>query len=287
VNTSWLCSCLLAVTIQAATPFPLQLAEASGEWTARSMEYSLGAGVNLRLVVSPLQGQDRFYVFSSSHTTTPAAARVELKERLIASFHAYRIVDLTEAVTSHFGYEGTELRFSLVDDVQGKDCVLFVFAESEESWGVLYSKVSEAKTPIGRSPFAVLTRRPIPKAGVVELEPYRVSSAPFTAFPISLQITRHPISNQVMKVVVTEVPAGSTTEQVGVKVGDEIMAIDGRAARDFRGGVTKGSELGKIFLNRRYGDRVNLDLISAETKTAFTVTLQIPSLLDAMSRTPR
>jgi hypothetical protein len=251
------------------------------------MEYPLGAGIDLRLVVSPLQGQDRFYVFSSSYTTTAADARDELKKQLIASFHAYRLMDLTEFGTSHFGYEGSEVRFRLIDDVQSRDCVLFVFAAGGENWGVLYVKVSGDKAPFRQSPFAVFTRRPIPKAGVVELEPYRVSSAPFTAFPISLQISRRPISNQVTRIVVTEVPAGSTTEKVGVKVGDEIVAIDGRVARDFRGGVTKGSELGKIFLNRRYGDRVDLDLVSADTKTRFAVTLQIPPLLDVMSQKAR
>ena len=112
------------------------------------------------------------------------------------------------------------------------------------------------------APFAILRKKDPAASDVVEMAPFVAANTPVTSFPIGLSVTADPLTGRVAKILVNEVPPGSTTERAGIKVGDEIISINHRKTRDFAVGLGKTSELGLIFLNRDLGDEVMLEILS-------------------------
>ena len=122
--------------------------------------------------------------------------------------------------------------------------------------------------------FSLLHKNAPQPPGVVALAPVRVKGVPVSDFPISLEVIRNPAGDRVERIVVSDVPAESAIEQAGVRVGDAIVAIDGRKTEDFAAGLGKDDELGRIFLNRTPGDTVKLEIQPADAGKPFSVTLR-------------
>jgi len=271
------CSAVCATAI-AASSLPIEFHDTTGEWNPAYLQHAVAPNIELEMLVSHRGGKERIYVFSSQKGDNASDAPTRFAHALKSSFDTYRSNHFTEQDRTALGFSGRELLFDLVNPKQAVECRLFAFSEGNRSWAVMQT----TDEPPLRSPaFAPLRKNRAPPAGVVKLEPYRVKSNPLTSFPIGLEIRRGRLTNQVEEIFVLEVPPGSTTEQAGVKPGDLIISINGRKAQEFRGGVSSGTELGKIFLNRSPGHFVELELIAADSHQPYSATLRIPTFYES------
>jgi C-terminal processing protease CtpA/Prc len=109
----------------------------------------------------------------------------------------------------------------------------------------------------------------------VALRPFRVKDDPITGFPVSFNVESNPATARIARIIVAEVPPDSVTAQAGVKVGDEVIAINGRKTQEFAIGMGKNSELGQIFLNRDPGDEVTLEVRTPGAAKSRKVTISV------------
>ncbi len=93
---------------------------------------------------------------------------------------------------------------------------------------------------------------PIPLPAVV------VEAKPLTSFGISLQLVAVRQTRQILRMFVREVAPGSEADTSGIEPGAEILSIDGRAVDTFIDRFDSESDLGRLFVNRRRGDRLDL-----------------------------
>lgn len=267
-----LCGASLALGA-AALPFTVE--EANGYWKTIPFEKELTPGISIESVLLRAGGKIRFVVLhatrSADQTDSVATVAHQFKAGLVIGPSS----NLTENDATEFGYPGRDQRFMLLSDKEPMNCDLFVFVSDKTWWGVLYMCPKDTPLP-APSPFAILRKRDPVAEGVVEMAPFRAQDTPVTSFPIGLSVTSNLVSGRVDRIVVSEVPDGSTTEQVGVKVGDEILSVNHRKVSEFSAGLGKDSELGQIFLNRDPGDFVQLELRSPDAPKSRFITLAIP-----------
>jgi hypothetical protein len=258
---------------------PINFDNLDSRWKAGAVQKEVAPGIMLEMIITHADAPDRLVFLSSPQTDDQPGALGAFAHRLVDSFVAYHRALLMEEDSTKMGYAGRDLRFELVNEKEAVDCELFVFANRQTWWGILYSKPKD--TPFRADPVFSRLRKnePLPE-GVVALPTLRVNGIPLTDFQISLEITRNAAGDRVAEIVVSNVPERSDTEQAGVKVGDAIVAIDGRAVTEFSAGVGKDSEIGRIFLNRKRGDTVVLEVRHEHAEKSFSVTLRIPRLLD-------
>jgi hypothetical protein len=138
----------------------------------------------------------------------------------------------------------------------------------------------EAVTALKR--YEILQKVVQRSSGPVVLDPYRVKSVPVTGFPVSLQISHDRLTRRVTGIVISEVADIGATEHPELRAGDTVIRINRRNVTEFSDGIGADTELGRIFLNRKLGDRVELDLLEAKTQKPYSVSLRCfaPRLID-------
>ncbi len=267
----------LGGVLHAAMPLPFAVEDPQGVWKTSTVERAAAPGITLETLIVHSSGKSRFAVFRcASAGNSPEALKAfgaHLKAVLLNGPSNNR----AESDTEEFGYQGHDQQFDLPGPGEPITCDLFVFAQEKTWWGVLYMALKSAPTPTA-APFAILRKKDPAAKDVVEMAPFVAADTPVTSFPIGLSVTADPLTGRVARILVNEVPEGSTTERSGIKVGDEIISINHRKSRDFAVGLGKNSELGLIFLNRYPGDDVILEILSPHDAKPWTVVLQIPVL---------
>jgi hypothetical protein len=264
---------LLAGPAANGAPLPVSIDAYDGHWRPEAVRAEVAPGITFEAVVTHVGAPDRLILFSSRKTDDQPGSLAAFAQRLKNSFTAFHCADLTEMDSTRMGFAGRDLRFELANATLALDCELFVFAGEESWWGVLYAKPRNAPMT-AEAAFSLLHKNAPQPPDVVALAPVRVKGIPVSDFPISLEIIRNPAGDRVAEIVVSDVPAGSATEQAGVRVGDAIVAIDGRKTGDFAAGLGKDDELGRIFLNRTPGETVRLEIQPADSRKPFSVTLR-------------
>jgi hypothetical protein len=267
----------LGSVLHGAIPLPFAVEDPQGVWKTSTVERAAAPGITLETLIVHSSGKSRFAVFRcASAGNSPEALKAfgaHLKAVLLTGPSSNR----AESDTEEFGYQGNDQQFDLPGPGEAITCDLFVFAREKTWWGVLYMALKSGAAPTA-APFAILRKKDPAADDVVEMAPFVAADTPVTSFPIGLSVTTDPLTGRVAKILVNEVPPGSTTERAGIKVGDEIISINHRKTRDFAVGLGKSSELGLIFLNRDPGDDVMLELLSPHEAKPWTVVLQIPVL---------
>ncbi len=266
----------VAATGLHARPLPFTIDTQDGQWKPATVQQVVAPGINFEAVVTHVGATDRMIVLSSAGAGGSPEALGLFAHRLIDSFTSYRSANLREEATTEMDYSGRKLQFDLTSEKGTLDCELFVFAEGLTQWGVLYSRPNNGPVPLV-SAFRLLSKVAALPSGVVAMEPFRVKDIPISGFPLSFEAIHGVGSDRVRRIIVTEVPERSATDRAGVKVGDAIISIDGRKAQDFTVGVGKGSELGRIFLNRDPGDEVKLEILPAGSDKPISLTLHAVS----------
>ncbi|ACB77006.1 hypothetical protein Oter_3731 [Opitutus terrae PB90-1] len=114
---------------------------------------------------------------------------------------------------------------------------------------------------------------PIPPDSIVRLDPLRVRSRPITCFGLGLRIYVHPQTKQVVRIIVEQVAVDSEAAAKRIAPGTEILKANGRDVRTLCAPFTAGTEFARLFLNRRRGDRIALELLMSPNAKPRQVTL--------------
>jgi hypothetical protein len=272
----------LAAPICAQVPsLPFTLDDPDAHWRLTPYERKLANGFEAVAAIASRNGAIRMVIFKSAGSQKSAEPLADYAERLRKIVVREPTANLRTATTKRIGYKGQLLSIDAPRVDGTYQCEIFAFAVGDDCWSLLQITPPGSKNA---SPFASLKKAaPVP-AGAVALTPFRVQEDPVTSFPISLRVTRDNRQDHLDHIFVTDVPEGSITEQVGVKIGDEILRIDGRPVVEFSGGLGRRSELGKILIDRRPGSTVELALRSAGEKDTRNVTLIAGQLRDQLRR---
>lgn len=267
--------CLLAGARLAADLSPVVLADPIGRWQARAVGRPFGPGITLEMAVSNPDSKGRLLIFTSTTSIDSPESLHVFAGQLQSGFTSYQRTQAVERPANAMGFSGLEYDFDLLNNDETLACKLFVFASEGRPWGVIAAVPKDAALTSAPS-FSLLRKRF--SGGVVALELYQVIGVPFTSYPISFDITRDRRTNRIKEITVSEVPSGSPTEAAGVKTGDLVLRINQRSVESFAGGVDRESELGRIFIKRPPGEKVELDLLAANTRKPYSVTLHSASV---------
>jgi S1-C subfamily serine protease len=125
---------------------------------------------------------------------------------------------------------------------------------------------------------AVVLSARIPRPEVVSddavhLPPFVVKARPLTSFGLALLIVVNARSKQVDRMFIKEVRADSEADANGLMAGTEIFSVDGRSVRSFVVRFDPESDLYRLFVNRRRGDRIRLVVIAPSATQSRTVVL--------------
>lgn len=255
-----------------ATPLPVHLNAEDRRWELADVQPETASGVTFEAVAQHLGAPDRLLFLSAPLADVAPGAPAAFAHHFLDALTAFDCLNLTEHNATMFGYAGRDLRFDLVNDNEGLNCELFVFADAGTCWGLLYAKPQDAPQTAAAA-FDQLVRNVPPPAGVIALAPVQVRNRPICDFAVSLGVRWSLGGDRVEAIRVTNVPKGSDAAIAGVKAGDAVIEINGRKIEEFSGGVGKDDDLGKIFLNRRFGDTVRLKILPPGQSKTFRVTL--------------
>ena len=261
--------------VRGAMGLPFTVEDQDAQWRTVTLENEAAPGIVIEAVIVRPGGNSRFVVFRSTADGNSADGLMGFAGKIKAAILAGPSQNLTGNESAEIGFRGYDQQFDLVQKNEVMGCHLFVFTRDKIRWGVLYlaPKDTPALLP---SPFAILRQKKPVAGDVVEMAPFRAQDSPVTGFPIGLAVTTNPLTGKVKKITVNDVPAGSTTERAGIRVGDQIVGIDHRKVQEFAVGIGQHSELGRIFLNRDPGDEVQLEVLTPHATRSWGVILQIP-----------
>ncbi|PTY05181.1 hypothetical protein DB347_17080 [Opitutaceae bacterium EW11] len=82
----------------------------------------------------------------------------------------------------------------------------------------------------------------------------------WTSFGLAFNVSAHRKTNRVERLVVRKVAADSEAAQKGIQPGTEIVSADGRDIRSFVARFNPDSDLGRLFVHRRNGDSIALEV---------------------------
>lgn len=260
---------------------PFILDDPDAHWRLAPLGRVLADGVETVAAIAPRVGPVELLVFKAPGAAKTPESLAAFADRLRKIAVLEPTARLRSAPARKIGYAGHLLSLDAPRAGGTSACTIFVFTADGDYWGLLQIVPPGAHTS---APLDALQKAaPVP-AGAVALAPFRVQEDPVTSFPIGLRVTRHNDVDRIGRILVNNVPAGSVTEQLGVKLGDEILRIEGRPVTSFAGGLSRRSDLGKILLARRPGSTLELELISPGEHESRSVTLTAGPTLAPMRR---
>ena len=265
---------LLAVTYGRGAELPIVLGGSSKAWKAIEVQMPAAPRVMCETVFRRVSSKERFAVLRSSRPEDEEDSLDDFTRELREAFAASASRSALERASTQMGFEGRELQFKLTSSEGTFDCELFAFTHERRGWAVLHMR-PEGEAASKSSPFALFKKRITPPPGVSMLEPLNVVDDAISDYPIGFKIAVRAGTDQVGQILVTDVPDDSQSSRAGIKVGDEIVAINGRQSTSFSADSGRTGELGRIFLNRWPGDKVFLELRSAETHATYSVVLYV------------
>lgn len=113
-----------------------------------------------------------------------------------------------------------------------------------------------------------------PAAPAIKLDPFTVrDEPPKLNFDIALQVWSNRDTGKVTAIYITKVKALSHAEQLGLRPRTRIDRIDGIPVEELVASFNDGTVLNKTFVNRKFGDRVTLEVVAEGTYTSKTVTV--------------
>lgn len=112
---------------------------------------------------------------------------------------------------------------------------------------------------------------PATEGATVKLEPLKVHDDPINCFGFDLKIYYDKKTDRVTRIFFGEILEESSAAKLDVRTGDEIKAINGRPVTEFSARVAVDTELGKLFLARRPGEKLDLAVVRHRAAT-ITVT---------------
>lgn len=115
------------------------------------------------------------------------------------------------------------------------------------------------------APVTLAPEAPKPEEKVVVMEPFRVRGNAVGNFAISVQVFINKDTGR-MQLFVSKVTPGSDAERLGLRAGDEIIRIGGHVVADLEPDVGRDSVLGKLLLNRKSGEILDLEYVTRQPR---------------------
>ena len=94
------------------------------------------------------------------------------------------------------------------------------------------------------------------------LDPIKVRGNATSNFAIDIQIVVSPQTNKVITIRIAKVFENSDAADLDLQVGDLIVKVDGVPVEGMDPKIDFRSEIGKIFLNRKPGDTLKLEVLT-------------------------
>jgi hypothetical protein len=107
----------------------------------------------------------------------------------------------------------------------------------------------------------------------VTMQKYVVNDKHLLCFGLAIELWEDKNTQRVLAMYVKAVQPESMAELEGLAPGTRIFGIEGIPVEDFQATFGEGSELNKIFLNRKNGDRVTLEIKLQDRRGTKFVTL--------------
>jgi len=114
---------------------------------------------------------------------------------------------------------------------------------------------------------AAADKPPATEDKMLILDPMVIRTEPTGSFAIEIGITINPETKKIDRMFITDVMAASDADQAGLRAGDEIMKIDGRAVKEFDAIFRKDSDLGRVLRDREPGDPIKLEIVVRRTQS--------------------
>lgn len=111
---------------------------------------------------------------------------------------------------------------------------------------------------------------PPPPLESIELPKLRVKGHAACSFGFGLVGTRDPATKKISRLFISVVTPGSEAERRGLKVDDEILAINGEKVAGMDGWVKPGSRLFDLLVDQVPGETIELEVV---VRTVRTLTL--------------
>lgn len=96
---------------------------------------------------------------------------------------------------------------------------------------------------------------------------------PKLCFGISLNVWKDNNTHLVTSIIIDRVKPGSEAEQKGLAPMARVLRINGRAVQEIEASFFKGKELNQVFVDRRDGDKITLEIWMPGETEARTVVL--------------
>jgi hypothetical protein len=115
---------------------------------------------------------------------------------------------------------------------------------------------------------------PDPNSRVVQLDTYEVvGDPPKLAFGLTLELWQTTYTPKVRTIYITKVKPNSDAEAQGIVPGTRIDFIDGRNVEEFDATFKAGSDLNRLFINRKKGSSIQLDVLLPHARQTQRMTL--------------
>lgn len=267
----------LALLVAASAPararlpgLPFMLDDPDGHWRLGPLARTLPDGSELVATISPRIGTPRLFIFKAPATPRIPDALAVFGHRLRGIILVEPTANVRSVAATKIGYAGRLVSVDVPRPDGTSACEIFTFAVGDDYWGLVQITPAGAG---GETPLASLKKAAPAPAGAVALAPYHVHEDPVTSFPLGLRVTRQSARDRVGQIFVTDVPEGSLSEQLVLKIGDEILSLEGRPVTAYAGGISGRSELGRILIDRRPGSTLELDIRTPGEAETRSVTL--------------
>lgn len=108
---------------------------------------------------------------------------------------------------------------------------------------------------------------------VVVLDPVKITGSPVISFSIDIVVYAEPKTKKVNRIFIERVLPDSDAERAGLQQGDEIVKLDGVAAKEFDAAVSIETPLGQKLLKRTPGESLKIEVVTRRTQQ-FTLRAQ-------------
>lgn len=141
--------------------------------------------------------------------------------------------------------------------------------------GLLGVARAETDSPKETAESAGSKEQAVAAAGpVVKLEPYVINELPpKLCFGVSLSVWENANTGKVMAIYINKVKAQSDAEAAGFGPRTRIYRINGNPVEEMSASFNGDSELNRIFINRKIGEKITVEAVPEGGTTSKTVTL--------------